>query len=78
MTFNDLYNVAELFKDSKVEHISKDIQIIMKMSSRDLEMIDLELHRMTNPSTKFKHTNVITATINGINFRLEEKDEEEE
>ena len=78
MTFNDLYNVAELFKDSKVEHISKDIQIVIKMSSRDLEMIDLELHRMTHPSTKFKHTNVITATINGINFRLEEKDEEEE
>ena len=50
----------------------------MKMSSRDLEMIDLELHRMTSPSTKFKHTNVVTATINGINFRLEEKDEEEE
>ena len=46
------------FKDSKVEHISKDIQIVMKMSSRDLEMIDLELHRMTSPSTKFKHTNV--------------------
>lgn len=78
MTFNDLYNVAELFKDSKVEHISKDIQIVMKMSSHDLEMIDLELHRMTSPSTKFKHTNVVTATINGINFRLEEKDEEEE
>lgn len=78
MTFNDLYNVAELFKDSKVEHISKDIQIVMKMSSRDLEMIDLELHRMTSPSMKFKHTNVVTATINGINFRLEEKDEEEE
>lgn len=78
MTFNDLYNVAELFKDSNVEHISKDIQIVMRMSSRDLEMIDLELHRMTSPSAKFKHTNVVTATINGINFRLEEKDEEEE
>lgn len=76
MTFNDLYNVAELFKDNKVEHISKDIQIVVKMPSRDLEMIDLELHRMTRPSTKFKHTNVVTATINGINFRMEEKDEE--
>ena len=77
MTFNDLYNVAELFKDNKVEQIAKDIQIIIKTPSHDLEMIDLELHRMTNPNTKFKHTNVVTATINGINFRLEEIDETE-
>lgn len=67
--------------DAKLQHYFINVQeklLINIMPSRNLEMIDLELYRMTSPSTKFKHTNVITATINGINFRLEEKDEEEE
>lgn len=77
MKFSDLYNIAELFKGSKVEHLTSDIEIVVNMSKYDLENIDLELHKMTNPKSKFKHTSIVTATINGINFRLEEKDEEE-
>lgn len=78
MIFNDLYNIAELFKDSKVEGFTNDIEIVVKMPSYDLEMIDMDLHRMTSPNTKFKHTKIVTASINGVNFRLEEKDREEE
>ena len=72
MTIKDLSILSQLIADNTDS--KDDMEISIKVPSYDLEAIDMELYRMTPQQGKFKHTKTVIATINGIKFKLEEKD----
>lgn len=72
MTLNDLYNVADKIKEN-LENYTNGLVIEYNISSKDLEAIDYELYETTNNDKPFHHTKVVNVTVNGIHFRLKEK-----
>jgi hypothetical protein len=76
MRFKDLYDIAEALKQNVKDDL-QNIEITINMNDFDLEIIDMELYRMSNGQQgKFHHADTVTATINGVQFRLIKKKED--
>lgn len=79
MNFKDLYDIADKFKKSIDPIFIDDVEITISMNGFDLEMIDIELYRMSDGRRgNFHHAEVVMATINGVRFKLIEKKEDDQ
>lgn len=73
MKIDDLFNVAENMNEMFGEHID-DIELTLKLTPADLAEIDKELYKISGASNGFRHTKIVQAQINGVSFRLLEKE----
>ena len=77
MTLDELYDFSAAIAEVEKQIFSESplgIEISLSLNKEDLNNIDKRLYEETYGKLKgFKHTNVVTATINGIKFKLVEE-----
>lgn len=76
MELRHIYQIANAINE-KIDNSEnlKDINVTVKVSSTTHYGIDKEFYRLTNGSTDgFKHSDEITAVIDGIEFTILDKD----
>lgn len=77
MTLDELYDFSTAIAEAEKQvfnEIPSDIEISLSLNKEDLSYIDKRLYEETYGNLKgFKHTNIVTATINGIKFKLIEE-----
>ena len=77
MTLDELYDFSAVISGAEKQifnEIPSDIEISLSLNKEDLNHIDKRLYEETYGNLKrFKHTNIVTATINGVKFNLIEE-----
>lgn len=77
MTLDELYDFSAAIADVKAQIFGESqlgIEITLSLNKDNLGDIDKKLYEETHGELNgFKHTNIVTATINGIKFNLMEE-----